>query len=288
MPRDVPRAEIYRGVINLWVEDTLTREYLSAVWQGDPGVTFFIGGGNEGVRAIVKDAEEAGFRNVFGLTDRDYRPSNRAGWNDSKKSFQTFVLPVHEIENYLLDAEALHSSRLNNRKLEVAGIERQMKDAAGRLCWWAACREVIAELKRRFREPFVEDPGCDLSDPEGAERHICESDWFRKLGDEAARTTTSDVRKLLEAGYQQARERIADGTWRSEFAGKEILSDIGSRICDHPRLANRMTRSEFHMNLAKDVADWQVQQGRVPSDLIELRSALEVRINRQADENDSK
>ena len=92
------RAGLYRGSINLWVEDALTREYLSTLWN-DPSVFFLVGGGNEGVRAIVKDAEEAGFANVFGLTDRDFRPTNTSAWIDPLKTFRTFVLPVHEIEN---------------------------------------------------------------------------------------------------------------------------------------------------------------------------------------------
>ena len=76
MPLDVARAGLYRGVINLWVEDALTREYLSTLWN-DSSVLFLVGGGNEGVRAIVKDAEEAGLTSVFGLTDRDFRPTNK-------------------------------------------------------------------------------------------------------------------------------------------------------------------------------------------------------------------
>ena len=47
--QDVSRASLYRGAINLWVEDELTRAYLSAVWN-TPTVAFFIGGGNEGER----------------------------------------------------------------------------------------------------------------------------------------------------------------------------------------------------------------------------------------------
>jgi hypothetical protein len=110
IPRDVALSTLYRGTINLWVEDELTREYLSEIWN-DPSVAFLIGGGNEGVRAIVEDAEKAGYRSVFALVDRDYRPSNQAGWLDPSKTFRTFILPVHEVENYLLDAAALASCR---------------------------------------------------------------------------------------------------------------------------------------------------------------------------------
>jgi hypothetical protein len=61
--RDVSRASLYRGSINFWVEDELTRAYLSTVWDSTD-VAFFVGGGREAVQAIVKDAEEAGFRDV--------------------------------------------------------------------------------------------------------------------------------------------------------------------------------------------------------------------------------
>ena len=45
-PRTVQRASLYRGQINLWVEDEPgTRAYLSAVWDS-PVVAFFIGGGS--------------------------------------------------------------------------------------------------------------------------------------------------------------------------------------------------------------------------------------------------
>src|SRR5690348_16926309 len=113
MPREVARAALYRGIINLWVEDELSREYLSKIWNTPPDVFFLIGGGNEGVNAVVKDAESAGFPNVFGLIDCDFRPTNRIHWNAPAKTFRTFVLPVHEIENYLLDPQALAASRLN-------------------------------------------------------------------------------------------------------------------------------------------------------------------------------
>src|SRR5271157_1096717 len=221
MPRDVARAGLYRGSINLWVEDALTREYLSTLWN-DPSVFFLVGGGNEGVRAIVKDAEEAGFANVFGLTDRDFRPTNKPGWNDPNRTFRTFVLPVHEIENYLLDSRSLRSSLFNNRGLSETDIQTIIEEAAGRLCWWAACRDVVAELKRRFREPFVADPPCTLDSQDAAKDQICGSEWFKKLESETAKTKVSDIDQLLIDSFKRARDRLGDGSWRINFAGKEI------------------------------------------------------------------
>ena len=66
---------------------------------------------------------------------------------DPGKTSRRFILSVHEIENYLLDAAALAASRFNNLGKTIAEIETMMTTAAGRLGWWAACRDVVAELR---------------------------------------------------------------------------------------------------------------------------------------------
>ena len=229
----------------------------------------------------MKDAEEAGFANVFGLTDRDFHPTNKPGWNDPNRTFRTFVLPVHEIENYLLDSRSLRSSLFNNRGLSETDIQTIIEEAASRLCWWAACREVVAELKRRFREPFVIDPPCTLNSQSAAKDHICNSPWFQKLDTESARTKESDIDQLLNDRYQEAQNRLKDGTWRIEFAGKEIFRETGSRIFD--RTMNRgynPTPADFDIDLAKDIAVSQVASGSRPTDLVDLLAALKSRIAR--------
>ena len=242
---------------------------------------FLVGGGNEGVRAIVKEAEEAGLSSVFGLTDRDFRPTNKPGWSDSLKTFRTFVLPVHEIENYLLDSAALSASRFNNHGLSESDIQGIIQAAASRLCWWAARREVVAELKRRFREPFVVDPPCTLNSHSAARDHICNSPWFQKIDAESARTKAPDIDQLLNDSYQDARTRLNDGSWRIDFAGKEIFHDVGSRIFDRSlHRGYSPTPLEFDIDLAKDIATSQVASSSVPTDLVDLLAALKSRIAR--------
>ncbi len=184
MPRDASRASLYRGKINLWVEDETTRSYLATLWT-DPDLLFLIGGGNDGVKAIVKDAEQAGFLNVFGVIDRDLRTSNRDGWADTKRNIRTFVLPAHEIENYLLDSLALAACPYNNRRRSPEQIESFLRSHAERLCWWVACCDVVAELKQRFRDGFIENPRYPhVGVEEAAINHILNDVWFQKLGQE--------------------------------------------------------------------------------------------------------
>jgi hypothetical protein len=189
---------------------------------------------------------------------------------------------VHEIENYLLDPVALAARRLNNVHRTSGEIETYRTEAAKRLTWWAACREVIAEFQRRFREPFVPHPPCDMTmDETTAMSHLCNSAWFQKLSSECARTTEPDVRRLLNHGQAIAFSSLNDDTWRVEFAGKEIYRDVGSRICDRSRLHGyHPTRAEFDVDLARDVANSQLNRQRVPQDLVDLLAALKLRITR--------
>jgi hypothetical protein len=83
----------------------------------------------------------------------------------------------------------------------------------------------------------------------------------------------------LAAAHAAAQANLADGTWRVEFAGKEIYHDVGSRICDRTVLSGyRPTPVEFDIDLAKDVAAWQSANNRVPPDLADLLAALRLRI----------
>ena len=155
---------------------------------------------------------------------------------------------------------------------------------AGRLCWWAACREVVAEMRRRFRENFIADPKFPpVTDKESANRYVCESKWYKRLASTTAQTTAGNVRQLLEEAHKKAEAWLGDGQWRFEFAGKEILRDTCSRFFDRQRFpAYRSRDAEFMSDIAKEVASWQVKNDRVPTDLSDLRDALKLRIGAAA------
>ncbi|PNE20260.1 hypothetical protein V511_09585 [Mesotoga sp. Brook.08.YT.4.2.5.1] len=86
------------------VEDVLTKEYLIRIWQPDDKYFYIlVAYGRESVRAVTHDLRTAGFRNVFGLIDRDFGTSNYDSWIQVLSNEAVFILPVFEIENYLLD-----------------------------------------------------------------------------------------------------------------------------------------------------------------------------------------
>ena len=88
---------------------------------------------------------------------------------------------------------------------------------------------------------------------------------------------------LLASSHAVAIACHANGTWRQEFAGKEILRDVAGRICDRTAIPKFPSSDvEFYSDLAKEVAGWQVANNAAPADLIDLLAALKVRIARPA------
>ena len=274
MPGDFERPTRYRAAINLYVEDSVSLVYLKNLWN-DPVITFFLGGGNEGVTTVIRIDREAGHPNVFGVVDRDYGPSNRDRWGSP--DLRLFRLSVHEIENYLLEPQALASSRWNNVRLSAVRIDELMLEAARKRCWYEACRTVLEIIRSRFRDNFIGDPPQNVADMTAAQRHLCESAWFRSLNAHATRTTATNVADQLRDAHQRATEQLADGSWRREYSGKEVFKDIASRICDRQKLGG-VRSSELYNDLAQAVAEWQLANEQIPTDLVTLRSLLHARI----------
>jgi hypothetical protein len=83
---------------------------------------------------------------------------------------------------------------------------------------------------------------------------------------------------MLAAAKSASTQALSDGSWRVEFAGKEIFRDVGSHICDRTILPKRrLSSAEFDADLAKEVGYWQRENGP-PPDLHDLLVALRARV----------
>jgi hypothetical protein len=104
--------------IVVWVEDSLTRDYLSKAWNDDLDIVFFLAGNSAAVRPIVETARGEGINHVFGIVDRDLGTTNRAKW----PNVMIFRLPRHELENYLLDQAAWTAPGTVNPRLPLPRV----------------------------------------------------------------------------------------------------------------------------------------------------------------------
>ena len=268
---DLPR--LYRGQINLWVEDAVTHQYLEELWLGSP-VQFLIGGGSSGVGAVVNDARANGYSNVFGLVDRDFGPTNYSHWDDETKGFLRFVLPVFELENYLLDARSLAESDVNTAGKTQADIEAIMRDRASELVWWMTCRDVIARLRQCILDDFMKQPKwTDIADLAGAEEYILQSKWHANISSRVDRIASEmEVRAMLEDAHAQYDSQLASDKWLRSFSGKEILRHVRSRVYNPP--VRPASQSDLDADVAKSVAKCQMESEGMPQDLADLLTAL--------------
>ncbi len=266
----------YRGAINLWVEDPLVRDYLREAWAGDPAVVFYVGGGREGVLAIVKEAEEAGLRNVFAYVDRDLYETNRPDWTDPNKTSRRFVASVHEIENFLLDEEALAGCRLNTGNRTCDEIRDRLQQRAAELDWWMACRRVIVEIREGFWKGFPAHPNpSQVNSQSTAEQYLRSSPWLDTLPQRTAGLRPADVSDRLAAEYRVTRQQIADGSWKTQFSGRELFRSIRGWVYTVQQSAS--SPSVLDADLANSVGRWQADNQRVPQELADLLAAMKVR-----------
>ena len=181
---------------------------------------------------------------------------------------------MFELENYLLDAEALAHCDTNTAGRTPADIEGRMSARAGELVWWMACRKVIRQMRDTVLGGFLTHPKCpEITDQASAEQYIVRSDWYARLSVNAAKLTSKGaVRAMLVAAHQQYDADLPSGKWLKTFAGKEIFRHVRGYVYDKP--VREAGRAVLDADVAKSVAKQQVDAKRIPGELEELLTAL--------------
>lgn len=272
-----PLAALYNAApIILWVEDLLTARYLDAVWQNDSRIQMYVGGGHETLEAVAENAYRMGRRCVFSLRDRDFGPSNRSRWTagDTRK----FALDTFEVECFLCDSVSLSRIALNTSGRTEAEIGRWLTTRAHAMCWWMACRKVISALREARQEQFWTHPKrAKITSQADAEAVLLSSDWVSKTVPALpGRVTASQLQAELAQAHKHYEDQTKSGSWIPWFSCKELLEEMVSWIYT----INRPAGFAGIEDLAKAVAHQQLQDSRVPQELIDLKAALLLRVPR--------
>ena len=270
MPVQTDLPTLYRRPINVWVEDSLTSEYLQELWR-EPRALLLIAGATGSVKPAVQDAARNGASNVFGIVDRDFENTNRQRWENAQ--LRCFVVPAHEMENYLLDEYALAGCDLNNRSRSAVDILARMRDRAKGLLLWMAVCHTLKRVRRYCLDDYPQRPSATkISTLNEAWQFIEQSPWFQSFSTRAADIAApATVRGWLSDAFASLDHDLATDDWKQTFSGKEILRDIRGFIYQPPQPA---PPSVHDVDLAQSVARWQADNGRVPNDLMELLRLL--------------
>jgi len=145
--------DLYRGRLNVWVEDDLTRVILTDTWQ-DRNFHVLSAGGSEAVRYMVRAATTTHILKdlVVGVVDRDFE-DDTSDW--SLPDARIFVLPVHELENLLLDFEVL--AALAGKT--AAGLYQVALTYAHSQRWWVVGKAILRELRKATVEDLFARKG---------------------------------------------------------------------------------------------------------------------------------
>lgn len=277
MTRDVDRASLYSAPINLWVEDALTRDYLAEVWADQRAqVKFLIGGGRAGVAAILRDAEDADYKNVFGYVDRDFGDSNRDRWEAPEFTGLRYVSSVHEIENHLLDDEAVaQSGTVPNLTPDMVRQEHWQRTS--QLLWWVSVGRVLSQLHDQAVAGFPALPPQSLADQASAESFLLNCEWASATLPGLLALNADRLREMLRVSHEWAVNcRDDQERWRREFPGKDLFRAVRGRFYQgRPKTST----AELDSDLAKLVGRWQLKNNRVPQELNELWDALARRVS---------
>jgi len=273
---DLP-ALYKRNDICLWVEDPLTRYYLETLWSNDLNLGLLVAGGHEGTRAVAEMAYRDRIHHVFGLVDRDFGNTNRQHWASPPMDLRCYRTEVHEVENFLLDPDALAASEYNSRARTSDDILSHLQQTASKLVWWMACRQTLAELRKSVTDAFpIAPPIRPEVNSTTALQHILGSSWYTTRSDMVSDWDESRVRGTLNSHYDTFKGALDRGDWKRCFSGKEIFISI----CDF--ISTIGIEKTLREEVAKDVAAFQRKHTTVPAELMELRDSLYKRVLRRS------
>lgn len=267
--------EQHRGRAKVYVEDPLTHMLLTDVWHV-PRIKIEVTRGRMGVLHMAQATTIAAHGEVFGVVDSDFDPHNETEWNSS--ACRVFRLPVHEVENLLLDFDVLATLSQESRRRTpetAAQIRTRARDHATGLVSWMACRAVLRAMQQALGDAFPADPAqheCRSLDA-SADWIAARPYWVTHAAALARWQPPGEIRRELDTWEAMYRSTLEDGSWVREFSGKELFRYLRSHVPGldtRPASAPTASAADRDLDLARRVVGCMKAQGRHPEVLTRL------------------
>lgn len=197
---------------------------------------------------------------------RDFR------WNTEHIRNNVITLKKHEIENYLLDPEAIYRSDFNhNSKLSQAEIEGRIESFILANKFWFACCYLLADLDLLLRQGFPAIPNTSLIvDGDSIVRYLTDNGFIENLALKLQNLEHNQIETYVQDKLEEVEKVYQAGNQYDLFPGKEALNNIRSFLHGSSLLASQATI----IDLAKDIADKQIESNRVPKELQQIRDII--------------
>jgi len=266
------------GLVNIWVEDPMTRAYFQAAWPEEP-FHYLVAGGRAGAEAMARQAVADGLPvSVFAIVDRDLGDDNEPKWGDSNWQDVVFRPRVLEVENFLLDEVALEVAPSNAVRMSRAEILAEFQRRADDLKWWMTCKMAIDEINRLRNQGFPSDKlarkfggGVGVQSEDDAVSLLRGCDWVKMtVPSTVAATDETSLRAQVRRAHAEVERWLNGEDWRERFSGKELFGWVYGQVCS----AGRGRSPASIETLAAEMGALQVNMNRVHPSLTALKAVI--------------
>lgn len=203
--------------------------------------------------------ETVGHSELFLIRDRDYLTDDQVSSYIASSGGRLFVLDRHEIENYLLNADAIREvlEQLTGASRAASEIETIMVDVCRRLAGRVVKDMVTARIARIFtardcsiggfesnREWLDAALSWDAPILAGARQRFVQT-IDRHLKDVTTESDPTRVGDIFDRASDEVVSAIRSGGWRASFPGKEVLEATRATLGlpTGPVLTNQLIRN---------------------------------------------
>ncbi len=252
--------------IKVYVEDALTKEYLSIIWADSlSALNIKVAGNVFAVRSLVA-YENADKQACWGIVDRDYR------WDAPTSKNNIFTLSKHEIENYLLDAKAISQSDFNaKQKLSEDAIQTRIDTFIIDNKFWFACCYLLSKLNLLVTQDFPPNPNRTIIlDTQAILRYINDSGYHQSVSEKLQTIDPKLIASHVSDIVKEIEQVYIDDEQHDLFPGKEVFRDIRGTL-PGSNYADKLT---MDIDLAKEIAVYQVKANRIPVELTSIKNSM--------------
>jgi hypothetical protein len=258
--------ELYRGQITVWVEDEITREFLTILWAL-PKVSVWVGHSKDGVKHLVDSVPQAYKHLVLGFVDCDFDLCNEMVWDDP--STKIFRPPCHELENFLLDFDILATL---SQEVDAATIQQRAEASARELHWWMSGKKTLRQIRQTLNTGFPDEPR-PFSDAAktlpGIVSHILQNAFPTAQVAALSQWNQNSISALVQQSYNEFGNDLASGQWKNSFSGKEVFRALRNQIKGLPK---------SDTDLAIQIARKMKETNQCPATISRLREILRAKI----------
>ena len=265
--------------LRLYVEDPRTKDYFAELFYPNSKIMYELAGGRQGVEPLVKASwqKDSGLSQAYGWIDRDFGDDNIANWEDPNTHL--FCGTCHEIENYLLDWEAMANCDMNIGRTQ-ASLENVARNFANSILYHVVCCQVIYKLASLTYSNFPSYPELKqkISDFNEAINYLNNQFWIASNTNNQAYDTITPIStycslenltSLAQTAEVELKRALASAVWTKLFPGKEIFEFLCQTL--------------FHgaegkpQDFVKSIARYQRHNNRIPQELDLFMTELQSR-----------